>query len=110
MRGDLALTQVHLEQVDPRQVHTEDLEGVQRIAAELEGGACAAAPRLPVDELQAVVPAPVAEVGRRDDARALPRERSDVLEEDPPLDRRALDVGEERQPMEVSQAAHDALA
>src|SRR4029453_19187082 len=54
MRSHLALAQVHLEQVDPRQVHAEDLEGIQRIAAELEGSARATAPRLPVDELQAV--------------------------------------------------------
>src|SRR5438093_197518 len=90
---------------DAREVHAPHLEGVERIPAELERGVLPVAPRLPVDELEAVRLVPVAEVGRGEDPRPFPGEGADVLDQDPPVGGRALDLGQERQPVEVPEAA-----
>src|SRR6266699_1257814 len=61
----LGLAQVRLEQVDLGRRHAEHLGGVERIAAELEGGAVRRrAARLPVDEGQPSVVVPESEVRR----------------------------------------------
>ncbi len=110
MRRDLGLSQVDLEQVDAGQVHPQHLERVQRVPAQLQPGALAAPARLPVQELEPVLAVPVAEVGRGEDAGAFEREGAHVLDEDPPLDGRALDLGQRRQPVEVPQAADQVVA
>ena len=75
-----------------------------------EGTRVFAAPGLPVQELQPVGVVPVAEVGRAEHARALEGEGADVLDEHPALGRRALDVGQHGQPVEVPQAADHVIA
>ena len=110
MGGHLALAEVDLQQVHATQIDAQHLEGIEGVAAELEPGALAAAPGLPVQELQPVGVAPVAEVGRAEHARALEGEGADVLDEDPALGRGALDVGQHGQPVEVPQAADHVIA
>ena len=78
--------------------------------AELEAGALAVAAGLPVHELEAVGGVPVAEVRRREQTRALEWEGADVLDEGPALGGRPLDVLQQRQPVEIPQAADDVVA
>src|SRR5262249_5048024 len=110
MRADRALAQVHLEQIHPRELHVHHLEGIHRVPTELDARPLAAAARLPVHELKAIGVVPVAEVRRGEEPGPLEGEGADVLDEGPPLGRRALDVGEEGQPVEVAHAANHVVA
>src|SRR5256885_1159055 len=92
------LTEVRLHEVHARRLDAEDLVGVERVAAELEGGSLGVgAARLPVDEHEAAVPRPVAEVGRDPDRGAFEAEDLRPVLDGPVLGLRLADLGEEWQ-------------
>src|SRR5712691_7607867 len=111
MRRHLGLAQVRLEQVHARRLDAEDLIGVERVAAELEGGGLGVrAARLPVHEREAPRAGPVAEVGRDPDRRALEGEDLRPVLDGPVRRLGLLDLGGERQAEEVAEALPDVPA
>src|SRR5947207_3561510 len=105
------LSEVRLHEVHPRRLDAEDLVGVERVAAELEGGALGmGAARLPVDEHEAALPRPVAEVGRDPDRGAFEAEDLRPVLDGPVLGLRLADLGEERQAEEVPETLGDVPA
>src|SRR4029453_4035669 len=110
MRGHLPLTEIDLEEVYPLGVHAHGLAGVERVAAQLERSVRPGATRLPVHQLQPIGRIPVAEVRRGEDLGALELEGPDVLDEHPAVGGGGLDVGEEREPVEVPEAADHVVA
>src|SRR2546425_8212550 len=111
VRGHRRLAQVDLEEVHLLRLHPEHVPGVERVAAELEcGGVGIGGARLPVDEREAALVGPEAEVGRDPDRRALEVEHLGPVLDRPVLGRRRADLREQRQPEEVAQARGDVAA
>src|SRR2546427_4015655 len=103
--------EVRLEEVHTRGLDAEDVAGVQGVAAQLEGRAVrGGTARLPVDEGEAAVARPEAEVGRDPHGRALEVEDLRPVLDRPVLGHRRADLGCERKVEEVPEAHGDVAA
>src|SRR5436309_1881127 len=94
-----------------RGIDAEDVVGIQGVAPQLEGRAVRGGPaRLPVDEGEAFLVRPKAEVGRDPHRRALEVEDLRPVLDRPVLGRGLADLAGERQVEEVPQAHGDVAA
>src|SRR5438093_1543484 len=110
-RRDLGPAEVRLEEVHARGLDAEDVVGIQGVAPQLEGRAVRGGPaRLPVDEGEAFLVRPKAEVGRDPHRRALKVEDLRPVLDRPVLGRGLADLAGERQVEEVPQAHGDVPA